>query len=117
MSIQRKQTGPRMSQIVIHRDTVYLAGQVGEAHQSVAEQTRTALARVDALLDEAGTTRQHLLQTIIWLADMADFAEMNTVWDAWIPAGHTPARACGEAKLADPGLRVEVMVTAAIDPT
>ncbi|MFV3330974.1 RidA family protein [Pseudomonas sp. NY15437] len=115
MSIQRKQTGPRMSQIVIHRDTVYLAGQVGEVHQSVAEQTRTALARVDALLDEAGTTRQHLLQTIIWLADMADFAEMNAVWDAWVPAGHAPARACGEAKLADPRLRVEVIVTAAIE--
>ncbi|MCE5995008.1 RidA family protein [Pseudomonas sp. KCA11] len=114
MTIQRKQINPRMSQIVIHRDTVYLAGQVGETGQTVAEQTREALARVDALLDEAGTTRQHLLQAIIWLADMADFDEMNTVWDAWVPSGHAPARACGEAKLADPGLLVEVIITAAV---
>ncbi|MEN5303552.1 RidA family protein [Pseudomonas sp. TWI628] len=114
MTIQRKQINPRMSQIVIHRDTVYLAGQVGETGQTVAEQTLEALARVDALLDEAGTTRQHLLQAIIWLADMADFDEMNTVWDAWVPSGHAPARACGEAKLADPQLLVEVIITAAV---
>ena len=114
MTLQRKQTNPRMSQIVIHRDTVYLAGQVGETSKTVAEQTREALARVDALLDEAGTTRQHLLQAIIWLADMADFAEMNAVWDAWVPSGHAPARACGEAKLADPRLLVEVIITAAV---
>jgi len=68
---------------------------------------------VDALLAEAGSTREHLLQTTIWLADMADFEAMNTVWDAWIPAGHAPARACGEARLADPRLLVEVIVCAA----
>ena len=112
-TIERKQTNQRMSQIVIHGDTVYLAGQVGEADHNVADQTRDALSRVDALLKEAGSTRQHLLQTTIWLADMADFEAMNAVWDAWIPAGHAPARACGEAKLADPRLLVEVIVCAA----
>jgi enamine deaminase RidA (YjgF/YER057c/UK114 family) len=112
-TIERKQTSQRMSQIVIHGNTVYLAGQVGEPHHDVAGQTRDALARVDALLEQAGSSRQQLLQTTIWLADMADFAAMNTVWDAWVPAGHAPARACGEVKLADPRLLVEVIVCAA----
>ena len=101
-----------MSQIVVHGETVYLAGQVGEG-ATVTEQTRDMLARVDALLAEAGSRRENILQAVIWLADMADFDEMNAVWDAWVPAGHAPARACGEAKLATPDYRVEVIVTAA----
>ncbi|RON43746.1 RidA family protein [Pseudomonas frederiksbergensis] len=111
-TIERKHTNSRMSQIVIHGHTVFLAGQVGEPHHSVAEQTRDALARVDALLKEAGSARENMLQTTIWLADMADFDAMNAVWDAWVPKGHAPARACGEAKLADPRLLVEVIVCA-----
>lgn len=112
-TIERKHTNPRMSQIVIHGNTLYLAGQVGDPLHTVAEQTRVALARVDALLEEAGSSREQLLQTTIWLADMADFEAMNAVWDAWVPAGHAPARACGEAKLADPRLLVEIIVCAA----
>ncbi|AWY39830.1 RidA family protein [Pseudomonas putida] len=114
-TIERQHTNQRMSQIVTHGNTVYLAGQVGEPQHDIAGQTRDALARVDALLAEAGSSREHLLQTTIWLADMADFAAMNEVWDAWVPAGHAPARACGEAKLADPALLVEVIVCAARD--
>ena len=112
MTITRFDAGPRMSQAVIHNDTVYLAGQVGEG-ATVAEQTRDVLAQIDRLLAEAGSSRERILQAIIWLADMADFAEMNSVWDGWIPAGHTPARATGEAKLAAPKYRVEIIVTAA----
>ncbi|NUT77630.1 RidA family protein [Pseudomonas sp. C1C7] len=112
-TIERHQTNTRMSQIVIHGHTVYLAGQVGNPQHDVAGQTRDALARVEALLAQAGSSKEHLLQTTIWLADMADFAAMNAVWDAWVPEGHAPARACGEAKLADPALRVEVIVCAA----
>lgn len=112
-TIERKHTNQRMSQIVIHGNTVYLAGQVGEPQHDIAQQTRDVLARVDALLEEAGSSREHLLQTTIWLADMADFAAMNAVWDAWVPAGCAPTRACGEAKLADPRLLVEVIVCAA----
>ena len=112
-AIERKHTNQRMSQIVIHGNTVYLAGQVGDPNHNVADQTRDALARVDALLEEAGSTREQLLQVTIWLADMADFDAMNEVWDAWVPAGQAPARACGEAKLADPRLLVEVIVCAA----
>jgi len=110
--ITRLHTGPRMSQAVIHNDTVYLAGQVGEG-ATVAEQTRAVLAQIDRLLAEAASSREGILQAIIWLADMADFAEMNAVWDTWVPAGHTPARATGEAKLAAPKYLVEIIVTAA----
>lgn len=111
--ITRMQTGQRMSKIVIHNGVAYLCGQVG-AGDTVAAQTEDCLARVEALLTEAGSDREHILQAIIWLADMADFAEMNAVWDAWVPHGHAPARACGEAKLARDALKVEIIITAAV---
>ncbi|MGH1466120.1 MAG: RidA family protein [Cognatishimia sp.] len=110
--IKRMHTGARMSKIVKHNGTIYLCGQVG-AGETVAEQTQDCLSRVDALLLEAGSDRNHILQAIVWLSDMADFAEMNAVWDAWVPEGHAPARACGEAKLARDVLKVEVIVVAA----
>lgn len=113
MSIQRKQTNKRMSQIVEHNGTIYLSGQVGTAGDSVTDQTTTILGKIDALLTEAGSDRNHILQAIIWLADMKDFAEMNAVWDAWVPEGQAPARACGEAKLARPDFTVEITVIAA----
>lgn len=111
--IERKQTGQRMSKIVIHNQVAYLCGQVG-AGDTVTEQTQDCLSRVGALLEEAGSDREHILQAIVWLSDMADFAEMNAVWDAWVPEGHAPARACGEAKLARDVLKVEIIVTAAV---
>jgi enamine deaminase RidA (YjgF/YER057c/UK114 family) len=113
--IERQHTGQRMSKIVKHNGTVYLCGQVGNAGESVADQTAECLRRVDALLAEAGSSREQILQAIVWVADMADFAEMNAIWDAWVPEGHAPARACGEAKLARPELKVEVIITAACD--
>ena len=112
--IERIETGQRMSKIVKHNGVAYLCGQVG-AGDSVTEQTEDCLARVDALLEQAGSSRDRMLQAIVWLSDMADFAEMNAVWDAWVPEGHAPARACGEAKLARDVLKVEVIVTAACD--
>jgi len=111
--ITRHNPGQRMSQIVTHNGTVYLAGQVGNPGDSVADQTRTCLEKIEKLLAEAGSDSTRILQCVIWLADMADFAEMNSVWDAWVPEGHAPARACGEAKLATPELKVELIVTAA----
>lgn len=111
--IERHHTSDRMSKIVKHNGVAYLCGQVG-AGDSVAEQTADCLSRIDALLNEAGSDRSHILQAVIWLRDMADFAEMNAVWDAWVPAGHAPARACGEARLARDVLKVEIIVTAAI---
>lgn len=110
--IERIETGRRMSKIVKHNGVAWLCGQVGDG-ATVTEQTRDCLARVDALLAQAGSSRARILQAVIWLADMSDFDEMNAVWDAWVPEGHAPARACGEARLARPELRVEIIVTAA----
>ena len=110
--IERTHTNARMSKIVKHGRTVYLCGQVGSG-ADVAEQTRDCLSRVEALLIEAGSSKAHMLQAIVWLAQMSDYDAMNAVWDAWVPEGHAPARACGEARLAGPDLLVEVIVTAA----
>ncbi|WP_299850859.1 RidA family protein [uncultured Roseovarius sp.] len=112
-NIERIQVGDRMSQIVIHGDTIYLAGQVGEPGTSVENQTRDCLDNVDELLAEAGSDKSRILSATIWLADMTDFDEMNAVWDAWVPKGLAPARACGEAKLALPEFAIEVMIVAA----
>ncbi|MFU1477286.1 RidA family protein [Roseovarius sp. C7] len=112
--IKRIDTAIRMSKIVKHNGVAYLCGQVGDG-ESVAEQTRDCISRIEALLDKAGSSPEKMLQVVIWLADMSDFAEMNAVWDAWVPEGHAPARACGEAKLARDALKVEMIVTAACD--
>jgi len=111
--IERLRTSERMSKIVKHNGTVYLCGQVGSG-ETVTEQTRDCLSRVDTLLIEAGSSREHILQAIIWLSDMSYFTEMNAVWDTWVPEGHTPARACGEAKLARDVLKVEIIITASV---
>ncbi|WP_099867614.1 RidA family protein [Pararhizobium haloflavum] len=113
MTIRRIEPGKRMSQAVVHGDTVYLAGQVGAPGESVTKQSEAILQSVERLLAEAGSDKSKILQTTIWLADMADFAEMNAVWDAWVDPGNPPARACGEARLATPDYRVEMIVIAA----
>lgn len=109
--IERMETSQRMSKIVKHNGVVYLCGQVGSG-DSVTEQTQDCLKRIEALLEQVGSGPQHILQAIIWLSDMAYFDEMNAVWDAWVPDGHAPARACGEAKLARDVLKVEIIITA-----
>ena len=114
MTIRRIDVGKRMSDIVIHNNTVYLAGQVGNG-ATVAEQTKDILATIEKLLAKAGSDKSRILQTIIWLDDMANFAEMNSVWDGWIDPANPPARATGEAKLATPQYKVEIIVTAAVD--
>ena len=112
--IQRLHTGPRMSQAVAHNRTVYLAGQVADdPSQDVAGQTRQVLASIDRLLDEAGADKTRILSATIYLADIGTFAQMNSVWDTWVPQGHTPARATVEAKLAAPAYRVEIQIVAA----
>ncbi len=112
-TIERHHTNQRMSQIVVHGDTIYLAGQVGTAYQSVTDQTKEILEKIDSLLAEAGSDKTRVLRADIWLDDMRDFAEMNAVWDAWVPEGDAPARACGEARLAATGMWVEILIVAA----
>ncbi|MGO4914712.1 RidA family protein [Pseudogemmobacter sp. W21_MBD1_M6] len=111
--ITRIETGARMSQAVIHNGLVYLAGQVGNPGASVTDQTTEILANIDRLLKLADSDKTRILSTQIWMASMADFAEMNAVWDTWVPAGHTPARATGESALATPDYLVEIIVVAA----
>ncbi|MGB7077271.1 MAG: RidA family protein [Xanthobacteraceae bacterium] len=115
MTIQRHGSGPRMSKAVVHGDTVYLAGIVADAPKgkSTAEQTKSILSQIDGFLANAGTDKSKLLSANIWIADMANFAEMNAVWDAWVSPGNAPARATVEAKLASPDYKVEIMVVAA----
>jgi enamine deaminase RidA (YjgF/YER057c/UK114 family) len=111
--ISRIEPGPRMSQAVVHNGIAYLAGQVGAPGGSVTEQTRAVLAEIDRLLAAAGTSKARLLTAQIWLADIGTFGEMNAVWDAWVDGANPPARWTGEAKLATPDYKVEIIVTAA----
>ncbi len=112
--IERMETKPRMSRIVKHNGTIYLCGQVcADATKDITEQTQTMLDKVETLLDQAGSDKEHMLSATIYIKDMKDFAEMNAVWDAWVPEGHAPARACVEASMARDTLLVEISVVAA----
>lgn len=116
MSVTRIEVGPRMSQAVVHANTVYLAGQVATSPEGagVGEQTRQILAQIDDLLAKAGTDKTKILTATIYLADIGTFAEMNAEWDAWVAPGQTPARATVEASLAARVYKVEIVVVAAI---
>ena len=116
MTISRTHTSARASHIVISRGTVYLSGQVAaDPDADVQDQTRSTLERIDALLAEAGTDNSHLLSATIYLRDIDNhFALMNEVWNAWVPEGHAPARACVEAHMARSALLVEICITAAL---
>lgn len=115
MTITRMETKQRMSRIVIHNDTIYLCGQVAEdASKGIKEQTETMLTKVDALLKEAGSDRKHILSATVYIKSMDYFAEMNEVWDNWVPEGYAPARACVEASMAREALLVEISVIAAV---
>jgi enamine deaminase RidA (YjgF/YER057c/UK114 family) len=114
MSIQRFHVGPRLSEMAIHNDTIYLAGQVaGDPSQDITSQTRQVLASIDKLLAEAGSDKSRILSTTIYIADLADFPAMNAVWDAWVVQGQTPPRATVEASLAKPAYKVEIQIIAA----
>ena len=113
--ITRIETGPRMSQAVLHGETVYIAGQVArDASADVTGQTRQVLEAIDRLLLRAGTDKSRILSATVYLADIATFAEMNAVWEAWVATGHAPARATVEARLALPAYQVEIVVIAAL---
>ncbi|WP_448203953.1 RidA family protein [Azospirillum sp. sgz302134] len=119
MPIQRFDCGPRMSEMVIHNDTVYLCGQIadfdviGEGTLDVETQTRDVLRQIDALLARAGTDKSKLLTATVYLADMGGFAAMNAAWDTWVDRANPPTRATVEARLAGPEYRVEIQVIAA----
>ena len=113
--MKRIDAGPRMSEATIYNDTVYCAGQVPESKGAdIGTQTREVLDAIDALLAQAGSDKTRILQAQVVLADIADFAGMNAEWDRWVVAGQGPARATIEGRLADPGWRIEIIVTAAL---
>ncbi len=113
--IQRFDVGPRMSEMAVHNGTVYLAGQIADdSAQGIEGQTRQVLAAIDALLARAGSDKSKILRAQIFLADLADFAAMNGVWESWVVAGHTPPRATVQAALAKREWKIEIVVTAAI---
>ena len=115
MTIKRLQVGPRLSGAVVHNGLVYISGQVpDDGKADITVQTQQVLAKIDALLREAGTDKSKLLWAQIFLPDMQDFAAMNAVWEKWIVAGQTPARATVEAALANASYKVEIMATAAV---
>lgn len=115
MAITRLDSGSRMSEAVIHGNTIYLAGQVGTPGGSVTQQTKDVLASIDSLLARCGSDKSKILMATIWLADIGTFGEMNAVWDAWVDKSNPPARATSEGKLATPDYKVEIIVVAAKD--
>lgn len=107
--IKRIKPGKRLSGATVHGGLVYLSGQVpDDLSVGIKEQTAQVLAKIDGLLAEAGTDKSHILTATIWLPDISDFASFNEVWDAWVPPSGSPARACVESRLANPGIKVEV---------
>lgn len=113
-SLTRSHVGPRLSEMAVHNGTVYLAGQVpDDTTQDIRGQTAQVLGMVDRLLAEAGSDNSRMLMVQIFLADISDIGAMNEVWDAWIPAGHTPPRATVQAKMANAAYKIEIVVTAA----
>jgi enamine deaminase RidA (YjgF/YER057c/UK114 family) len=114
-AIQRFHVGPRLSETAVHNGTVYLAGQVpDDTTQDIRGQTAQVLAMVDRLLAEAGSDKTRILMTQIFVTDISEIAAMNEVWDAWVPAGHTPPRATVQAQLANPAYKIEIVVSAAL---
>ncbi len=105
-----------ISEATIHNGVIYLSGQVAEdpVSPSVYEQTKNVLAQIDAVLAEAGSDKAHILKANVWLADIADYPEMNRAWKEWVAYGRAPARATVESKLAFPKWKVEIMVEAAV---
>jgi len=113
--IDRYQKGPRMSQAVVHAGTVYIAGLVANNRKgSIEEQTLDVLEKIGALLKETGTDKSKLLSVNVFLPHITDFEAMNSVYDNWIDKDNPPVRACVEARLADPDLRVEMTAVAAV---
>ncbi len=115
MSIQRLNVGKRLSEAVIHNGTIYLAGEVpDDTTKDVTGQTEEVLAKIEKLLEQAGSDKSKILSAQIFLPDMKDFAGMNVAWERWVVPGQTPARATIEAKLANPAYKVEIMCIAAL---
>lgn len=116
MEIERHGTTARYSDSVVHNRTVYLVEVPASLDADISDQTREVLGSIERQLASVGSDKSRLLMATVYLKDMSDYAAMNAIWDDWIPAGTAPARACIEAKLANPGYRIEIALTAALTP-
>src|SRR5262245_8600470 len=116
MTITRIVPGPRMTQVSVHRSTVYLCGQVADRRpSSVTDQAKQIFEKIDNYLAMAGSTKSKMLFVEVWLSNMAYYDEFNAAWDAWVDPENTPGRACCEARMASPDMLVELTVTASTD--
>lgn len=114
MTIYRHQPGARLSEAVVAGGLIFTAGQVPtNTAADATAQTANVLAQIDALLADLGSDKSKIVDATIFLADLADYDAMNQAWDAWVPAGQTPARATVQAKLANPAWKVEIKLVAA----
>ena len=114
MSISRFGKGPRMSQAVLWNGQLLSSAQVAKDLEfDIAGQTRQVLEKIDALIAEAGLRQEHILSFNIWLSDIADYAEFNKIWDAWISKDSPPTRVCIETKFSSPKIKVKMQVFAA----
>ncbi|MBC7148928.1 RidA family protein [Ciceribacter selenitireducens] len=114
MNIERQDVNHRRSRMVKYNGMCFLSGQFSDSDGDITRQTQETLAKIDDLLERAGTNRSRLLTAQIWLRDMADFADMNKIWDAWIDPENPPTRCCGQVLMADPDMRIEIVVSAAL---
>lgn len=114
MNIERQDVNHRRSRMVTYNGMCFLSGQFSDSGGDITRQTQETLAKIDDLLERAGTNRSRLLTAQIWLRDMADFADMNKIWDAWIDPENPPTRCCGQVLMADPDMRIEIVVSAAL---
>lgn len=114
MDIERQDVNHRRSRMVKYNGMCFLSGQFSDSDGDITQQTQETLAKIDDLLQRAGTSKSRLLTAQIWLRDMADFADMNKVWDAWIDPENPPTRCCGQVLMANPDMRIEVVVSAAL---
>lgn len=114
MNIERQDVNHRRSRMVKYNGMCFLSGQFSDSDGDITQQTQETLAKIDALLERAGTNKSRLLTAQIWLRDMADFADMNKIWDAWIDPENPPTRCCGQVLMADPDMRIEIVVSAAV---
>ena len=115
MNISYHKSNPRMSELVVHGNTVYSAGQVADdCNANMSIQTQQILTNIETLLASVGSSKELILSVQIWVTNLDEFSELNEVWDAWVVDGRQPARACVESRLANPKWKVEMMFTAAL---
>ena len=115
MTIKRLEPGKRFCGVVVHGDTVYVAGTVApDTSQGVTGQTEQILKRIDSLLATAGSSKSKVLSANVYMADIAKWDEMNVAWDKWVDPNNMPVRATIQAKLAQPQYLVEIMMIAAL---